>query len=199
VRECIVVAREENPGQKRLVGYITPRIDAEQAPHSTERAELPATLATHVENRLPEYMVPSIILVLDSLPRTPNGKIDRKALPAPVSPSQTRERAFIAPRDEKERMLAEIWQQVLGLENVSVQDSFFELGGDSLSSFRVANRASQKGLPLSVRMFFEHRTIEKIVRAIENETARPGKIAAIPAVTRVPREAHRRKLAVPLG
>jgi len=199
VRECVVIAREENSGQKRLIGYVSVKLGAKEAPTSAKLAELPSTLARHLQTKLPNYMVPPLILILDTLPRTPNGKIDRKALPAPDSPGETRERTFIAPRDEKERMLAEIWQQVLGLEKVSVQESFFELGGDSLSSFRVANRANQKGMPLNVRMFFEHRTIEKIVKAIENEKATPEKTAAIPAVTRVPREAHRRKLAVPIA
>jgi acyl-coenzyme A synthetase/AMP-(fatty) acid ligase len=199
VRECVVIAREESPGQKRLVGYVSIRIDPDQIPTPATHANLPAELNNYLRTRLPEYMAPSTILVLDSLPRTPNGKIDRQALPAPASPGAILAREFVAPRNEREKMLAEIWQQVLGLERVSVQDSFFELGGDSLSSFRVANRANQNGLQLSVRMFFEHRTIEKIVKSLEDEGVTAGGSAIVPAVTRISRDAHRRKLTAHLS
>jgi hypothetical protein len=105
----------------------------------------------------------------------------------------TDRKEFIAPRNEKERALADIWMQVLGLDKVSVMDNFFELGGDSLLSFRIANRASQYGLPLTPRMFFQHKTIAGLVKVAVEANGEAGKTTE-PAIIRVSRNAHRSKL-----
>jgi len=156
--------------------------------------KMPETLKRLAHARLPDYMMPSAIVLLEALPRTPNGKIDRQALPAPSMDLAVDPKEFVAPRTEREQTLAGIWQQVLGLEKVSVLDDFFELGGDSLLSFRIANRASQAGLPLTPRMFFKHKTIAELVQAA-NESSGPAAKPAAPVITRVTRAAHRHQLA----
>ncbi len=121
VEQAVVIAREDHPGDKRLVGYLTGTADPIAAR---------ATLA----ERLPAYMVPAAVVVLDALPLTPNGKLDTRALPAPEYQHGGHYRAPASPVEE---ILAGIYAQVLGVERVGVDDSFFDLGGDSLSAMRV--------------------------------------------------------------
>jgi hypothetical protein len=197
IRESVVVMREDQPGRKALVGYVVrhTRADREgdQSENNPVAADLPEALIQHVKSKLPEYMAPAVVVVLEALPLTPSGKVDRKALPAP-SLSARSNREFVAPRTDNEQKLADIWRQLLGLEKISVQDSFFEIGGDSLVGFRSVNRANQAGLVMTLGTLFEHKTIANIVKAIELE----GKPAAAKTpssqVTRVPRESRRRSL-----
>ena len=121
VEQAAVIAREDRPGDKRLVGYITGTADP---------AEIRAALA----ERLPAYMVPAAVVVVEALPLTVNGKLDKRALPAPEYQNADRYRA---PANAVEEILAGIYAQVLGLERVGVDDSFFDLGGDSLSAMRL--------------------------------------------------------------
>jgi hypothetical protein len=155
-------------------------------------SRLPQVLIDYAKLKLPEYMAPAMVMVLEDLPRTPSGKVDRKALPAPSTVARTGSREFVAPRTENERTIAAIWIQLLGLEKVSVHDNFFELGGDSLVGFRAVNRANQAGLSLTLRMLFQHKSIAEIVKAmgVEVETKQPARLN----VTRVSRNAHRQKL-----
>ena len=147
VDQAVVIAREDRPGDKRLVGYIT---------GTAERATARAALA----ERLPAYMVPAAVVVLDALPLTPNGKLDTRALPAPEYQDRDRYRA---PGSAVEEILAGIYAQVLGLERVGVDDSFFELGGDSLSAMRVIN-AINTGLDagLAVRAVFDAPSVRSL-------------------------------------
>jgi hypothetical protein len=138
--------------------------------------------------------VPAIFVALEAFPLTPNGKVDRKALPAPELTGKPEVRNIIAPRNEREKLLAEIWVQMLGLESVGVYDNFFELGGDSLLSFRIANRANQAGIPLTPRLLFQHRTIADLVKAVDGNSEGVVEVSKGPAITRVSREAHRRRL-----
>ncbi|WP_122984402.1 non-ribosomal peptide synthetase, partial [Mycolicibacterium porcinum] len=126
VQQAAVIAREDRPGDKRLVGYITGTAD-------------PAAVRAALGQRLPGYMVPSAIVVLDAIPLTVNGKLDRRALPAPEYLGVDRYRA---PSGLTEEILVGIYAQVLGLERVGVDDSFFDLGGDSLSAMRLVNTAN---------------------------------------------------------
>src|SRR5262249_44317720 len=121
VERAVVIGREDRPGDKRLVGYVAGTADA---------AEIRAQLA----ERLPAYMVPAAVVVLDALPLTPNGKLHKRALPAPEYQDVDRYRA---PASAVEELLAGIYARVLGLERVGVDDSFFDLGGDSLLAMRV--------------------------------------------------------------
>ncbi|WP_155768379.1 AMP-binding enzyme, partial [Mycobacterium colombiense] len=121
VEQAVVIAREDRPGDKRLVGYVI---------GTAEPSELRSALA----ERLPAYMVPAAVMVIAALPLTVNGKLDTRALPAPEYTSGD---AYRAPSTPTEETLAAIYAQVLGLDRVGVDDSFFDLGGDSLSAMRV--------------------------------------------------------------
>ena len=135
VREAVVIAREDTPGDKRLVAYYT---TSEQ----TEVGVGAEALRTHLSAKLPEYMLPAAYVRLESLPLGPNGKLDRKALPAPEAGAYSR-RGYEAPQGETETLLAEIWAQLLGHQRVSRHDNFFELGGHSLLAMQVTSRLRQ--------------------------------------------------------
>jgi acyl-coenzyme A synthetase/AMP-(fatty) acid ligase len=128
IREAVVVAREDKPGDRRLVAYLRPHQQA--CPTSAE-------LRSFLTQKLPDYMVPSAFVFLDALPLTANGKIDRRALPAPDQRRRELEETYVAPRSPLEELLAKVWQEVLGVERVSVYDNFFNIGGHSLLSMRV--------------------------------------------------------------
>lgn len=153
VVETLVVAREDQPGAKRLVAYVVAR-DRRQ----TSGMELRAFLG----GKLPEYMTPSAFVFLDRLPLTLNGKIDRRALPAPDHSRPDGDKPFAAPRTEIEATLARIWSNVLGLDQVSVDDNFFDLGGDSILSIQIIARANQAGLGLTPRQLFQHQTVAEL-------------------------------------
>ena len=124
VEEAVVIAREDVPGDKRLVAYVV--ASHEPTPTFSE-------LRSFLKEKLPDYMIPSALVFLDLLPLTPNGKVDRRALPAPDVVRPDLQEAFVAPRSQSEELVAGIWGNVLGLERIGVYDSFFELGGHSLA------------------------------------------------------------------
>ncbi|MFL5358250.1 amino acid adenylation domain-containing protein, partial [Archangium sp.] len=146
VAKAVVVAREDG-GTKRLVAYF--------------EGEAPvAELRAHLKGRLPEYMVPSALVHLEALPLTANGKVDRKALPAPADAQQAPASAhYEAPRNATEQALVDILSQVLRVQRVGIHDNFFELGGDSITSMQVVARARQAGLQLSPKLLFQHQTV----------------------------------------
>ena len=148
VEQAVVIAREDRPGDKRLVGYVTGTAD-------------PATARAALAERLPAYMVPAAVVVLEALPLTPNGKLDTRALPAPEYQDVDRYRA---PDNPTEEILAGIYAQVLGLERVGVDESFFELGGDSILSMQVAARARAAGLVCRPRDIFVEQTVARLAR-----------------------------------
>ncbi|WP_394842175.1 amino acid adenylation domain-containing protein [Pendulispora brunnea] len=147
VREAVVVAREQAHGGKSLAAYVSAAAPLE-----------PEALRTWVGECLPAYMVPSRILVLDRLPLSPNGKVDRRALPAPDAVAAAK-RPYAPPQTEAERILAEIWAVLLVQERVGIHDDFFELGGDSIITLQVIARAAQRGLRLTPKQMFDHPTI----------------------------------------
>ncbi|MEE6176657.1 amino acid adenylation domain-containing protein [Mycobacterium sp. 050134] len=151
VREAVVVAREDRPGDKRLVGYVTGTAD-------------PAAARTALARRLPEYMVPAAVVALDALPLTVNGKLDKRCLPAPEYQVADRYRA---PADPVEEILADIYAQVLGLDRVGVDDSFFELGGDSILSMQVVAKARVAGLVCRPRDIFVEQTVARLARVAQ--------------------------------
>jgi amino acid adenylation domain-containing protein/non-ribosomal peptide synthase protein (TIGR01720 family) len=153
VADVAVLAREDQPGTKRLVAYVVPT--------ATEAADS-AGLRAHLAAALPDYMVPAAFVVLEELPLSGNGKLDRRALPAPDFGVAVGA-GYVPPRSEVERVVAEIWAQVLGVERVGVEDNFFELGGDSILSIQVVSRARQAGLHLSPRDLFRHQTVAALV------------------------------------
>ena len=148
VEQAVVIAREDRPGDKRLVGYVTGTADP---------AEVRAALA----ERLPGYMVPAAVVAIDALPLTVNGKLDTRALPAPEYQDVDHYRA---PADAVEEILAGIYAQVLGLERVGVDESFFELGGDSILSMQVVARARAAGVLCRPRDVFVEQTVARLAR-----------------------------------
>ncbi|MBW8875034.1 MAG: amino acid adenylation domain-containing protein, partial [Acidobacteria bacterium] len=170
VREGVVLAREEEGGDKRLVGYVVAE-SGESLPVAELRRELAA--------RLPEYMVPAAFVELSSLPLTANGKLDRQALPAPGGARPELGEEYRAPRTAVERALAEVWSQVLGLDRVGVEDNFFTLGGDSILSLRVLALAGERGIALSLPDLFRHQTVGELaaVAASAASVASPAGLA----------------------
>ena len=163
VEQAVVIAREDRPGDKRLVGYVTGTAD-------------PAGIRAALAERLPAYMVPAAVVVMAALPLTVNGKLDTRALPAPEYREGDRYRA---PASAVEEILAGIYAQVLGLERVGVDDSFFDLGGDSLSAMRVI-AAVNTGLDagLAVRTLFEAPTVARLAPRIGGEGGRRKPLVA---------------------
>ena len=177
VREAVVLA-QPGPGGARLAAYVTVRDGL-----AFDRSALRARLG----ERLPEYMVPSALMVLDALPLTPNGKVDRKALPSPEVEAKSDE----APFGACETQLAQIWCEVLRVERVGRQDNFFELGGDSILGLKVVSLAAQSGLHVTPRQVFQHQTIAALAAALNADDAPADDAAAIaaPPLTAVPRDA----------
>jgi surfactin family lipopeptide synthetase C len=150
VLEAVVLLREEVPGDKRLLAYVV----LQSPPPAPD--ELRAFLA----GKLPDYMLPAAIIVLESLPLSPNGKVDQRALPAPNRLDLERQASYIAPRTPLEEVLAGIWAEVLGLEQVGVDDNFFALGGHSLLSTQIiAHVYELLQVELPLRSFFERPTV----------------------------------------
>lgn len=163
VKDAIVIAREDQPGDKRLVAYVV-----------LGRKSLISTgkLRNFLKEKLPEYMVPSAFVMMDALPLTPNGKVDRKALPVPEAGRADMNGAFVAPRTPVEEILAGIWCDVLGLKEAGIHDNFFDLGGHSLLATQVMSRlrkALQVDIPL--RSLFEMPTIAGLAVRIAQSQA----------------------------
>ncbi|HEU4881106.1 MAG TPA: amino acid adenylation domain-containing protein, partial [Longimicrobium sp.] len=153
VADCVVVAREDAPGETRLVAYVVGDAEA-------------AALREHLLRELPEYMVPSAFVLLETLPLTPNGKLDRKALPAPDSaPAEER---YVAPRTPTEETLAGIWAETLRLERVGVTESFFALGGHSLLATLMVARVQQVfGVEVPLRAIFDEPTVAEMAGRVD--------------------------------
>ncbi|HWM91684.1 MAG TPA: amino acid adenylation domain-containing protein [Thermoanaerobaculia bacterium] len=157
VRQAVVLPREEPTGERRLLAFIVTQPGQEPS-----TGELRASLA----RRLPDYMVPAMFVLLESLPLTQNGKVDRKALLSLAVPAREEGMDYAPPRTEVERLLAEVWQEVLGIGRVGIGDSFFALGGDSISSIRVRSLAAARGLHFELQELFRHPTLEDLAAAI---------------------------------
>ncbi|MBV9790945.1 MAG: amino acid adenylation domain-containing protein, partial [Chloroflexi bacterium] len=213
VNECVVVAREDASGDKRLVAYVEQRTKEQRTKEqSTTDSPSPAAagegwtrsgrgeglsenqdeglsvgeLRHFLAEQLPDYMVPSAFVTLATLPKTPNGKIDRKALPAPDLSRPDLEESFIAPRTPQEAAIAGIWREVLGVERVGVYDNFFELGGHSLKATQVMARVQALfGVELPLHTLFEEPTVARLAQLAghdESPMYEPvsGKIESIP-------------------
>jgi len=161
VRQSLVIAREDIPGNKRLVAYVVAQ--AEQILSQSQ-------LHRFLQDKLPQYMIPVAFVFLEALPLNPNGKVDRHSLPAPELFIQEMKENFVAPCNLLELQLTEIWQQVLGISSIGVKDNFFELGGNSLLAMRLLieiNRKFSKSLPLST--FLAAQTIEELASVLADQ------------------------------
>ncbi len=157
IKEVAVESKEDQVGKKRLVAYLTLK---------NSHVPLVSELREFLKNKLPDYMIPSGFMILDSMPLTPTGKIDRKALPPLDQDRPELESEFVAPRSAIEMKLAEIWREVLGIEQVGIHDNFFELGGDSILSIQVIARANQAGMKLSAKQLFQSPTIAELAERV---------------------------------
>jgi len=159
VGEAVVIQREDDPGDKRLVAYVVPALG--QSPPVSDLRRL-------LKQNLPDYMVPAAFVLLEALPLTANGKVDRRALPAPKFSAKAIDAAYVPPRTPTEELLAVIWAEVLGVEQVGVHDNFFDLGGHSLKATRVISRIQatfQVDLPM--HSLFEKLTVADMAEQIE--------------------------------
>lgn len=186
VRETVVVAREDASGDKLLIAYVVPKL----ASNEMNQAVLTKELRNFLNEKLPEYMVPSTFVNLDALPLTPNGKIDRSALPAPDQVRQDSEETFVAPQDELELQLTKIWEKVLGVQPIGVRDNFFELGGHSLLAVRLVTEIEKVfGKNLSLSTFVEAQTLEQqasLLRQQEESAPRRSLVMIQPGTTKPP-------------
>jgi non-ribosomal peptide synthetase component F len=165
VAQAVVIDREDRPGDKRLVGYITGTAD-------------PAAARAALAERLPAYMVPAAVVALPTLPLTVNGKLDRRALPAPEYQDVDRYRA---PADPIEQTLAGIYAQILGVERVGVDDSFFDLGGNSLLAMRLATRiGTELGVDVPVQTIFDEPTVARLAQKIRPQAEQPAESGLTP-------------------
>ncbi|HEU4558181.1 MAG TPA: amino acid adenylation domain-containing protein, partial [Longimicrobium sp.] len=166
VTDCVVVAREEVPGDWRLAAYVVGGVETDE-------------LREHVRRSLPEYMVPAAFVALERLPLTPNGKLDRKALPAPEYAADADR--YVAPRTPTEEVVAGVWAEVLKVERVGVHDNFFALGGHSLLAVTLVERMRRRGVRADVRALFTTPTVAELAAAAEGDVHE----VAIPA-NRIP-------------
>jgi acyl carrier protein len=163
VQSSVVVVREDTPGDKRLVGYVVAR------PEETFDA---SEVRQYLKHKLPEYMIPAALVLLDELPLTPSGKVDRRALPAPDQNGLQLANIYQPPRTPTEQTLVAIWGEVLRLEKVGIYDNFFDLGGHSLLATQVMSRIrSAFSIDLPLRRMFESPTVAAIAVIIEESQA----------------------------
>jgi amino acid adenylation domain-containing protein len=179
VRDCAVVAREDTPGNRRLVAYVVPMAGEEIDAADLRRA---------ARGALPEYMVPALYVVLPDLPLTPNGKVDRRALPAPEGELVSRDTSYVAPRTSTETQVARIWGEVLQLDPVGVNDLFFDLGGQSLLAVQVVSRVRDAlNVELPVQSLFNETSVATMAAEIDDALAR-GVLADAPPLEPAPRD-----------
>jgi len=179
VRETVIIAREDAPGEQRLVAYIV----AHQ-----ERPALVSELREYLLEKLPKYMAPSAFVLMAELPLTPNGKVNRKALPAPEQSRPELAETYAAPRTAVEEIVAGIWAEVLRVEQVGVQDNFFELGGHSLLATQVISRVREVfGIEVTLRLLFERPTVAGLAERVAEEVE-AGQAVVMPGIAPVSRE-----------
>jgi len=177
INETVVVAREDTPGDKRVVAYFVPTNNA-----TPTTAELRAFL----KEKLPEYMLPSVFVTLKSMPLTPNGKVDRRALPAPAAADFVAQAAFAAPKDAVETRLVQIWEAVLGVQPIGVRDNYFELGGHSLLAVKLMDRIAEAfGKTLPISTLLQAPTIEQLAAILRQKESLPAWSCLVPIQTGV--------------
>jgi acyl carrier protein len=160
VRQGVVIAREERPGDKQLVAYVVGR---DPAPSVAE-------LRQFLQAKLPDYMVPAWFMLLDELPLSPNGKLDRRALPAP-SGERTSGAAFVPPETDAQRRIAAVWSEVLGTDKVGIHDNFFDLGGHSLLLVELHSKLREVfGQDISIVDLFRYPTVDALATQLSGRT-----------------------------
>ncbi|MEW5860344.1 MAG: amino acid adenylation domain-containing protein [Cyanobacteriota bacterium] len=180
IRDVVVLIREEEGA--KLVAYLVPNSAA---------VPTVSDLRSYLQQKLPEYLIPSAFVTLESLPLTPNGKVDRQGLPSPGVSRPNLDDAFVAPRTPAEQVLAEVWREVLNLEQVGIHDNFFALGGDSIRSIQVRSLVQNRGLNFSLQQLFQYQTISELAPHLEaSEVEKTAPVAPFSLIS----EADRQKL-----
>jgi natural product biosynthesis luciferase-like monooxygenase protein len=175
IRQAVVLVREDEPGDARLVAYVVESQDQQRNNAPEQSAGLAAELRAFLADRLPEYMLPSAFVPLNELPLTPNGKIDRRALPAANAAQATSEESYVAPRSALESVIATTWAKILGVERIGVHDNFFLLGGHSLLAIKIAAQLGKTfQMQLPVRRLFEQPTVAALAQVIAGQESKPG-------------------------
>lgn len=183
MREAVIVALPDAAGDKRLVAYVV----ADQQTSAKQ-------LRNFMKLKLPAYMVPSSFVILEALPLTANGKLDRRALPPPDDASLDLESNYVAPRNATEETMARLWTDLLKIERISIHDSFFELGGHSLLATQLISRVREAfEVDLPLRSLFEVATIAGLAEAVENSKNSAGEFSG-PVIKRASRESYRAKI-----
>jgi acyl carrier protein len=186
VRNCVVAARKEHSGDVRLLAYVVPNDDRRPAIED---------LRAHLRTVLPDYMIPSAFAFLDAVPLTPNGKVDRNALPIPGADLSDLAVDYVAPRNHVERVMTEIWAEVLGVRSVGVFNDFFELGGHSLLATRLISRIrAALDLELSIRNLFEAPTIAGLVQRLNDAQAARSALQPLERPAEIPLSFAQRRL-----
>jgi acyl carrier protein len=163
VRQAVIALRADNPDDPQLVAYIVPAGSEAPAPNS---------LRDFLRQKLPEHMVPAVYMPLDKLPLTPNGKVDRKALPAPEGSRVKAEGLFVAPAGGVEQQVAAIWKEILHVDEIGVDDNFFDFGGHSLQVVQVQNRLRETlGVDVPVLKLFQFPTIRALAKFIGEQNS----------------------------
>jgi amino acid adenylation domain-containing protein len=163
VKEAVAMVREEASGEKRLIAYVVAQ---------REQAATVSELRRHLREIVPEFMLPSAFVMIDKLPLSPNGKVDRRALPEPDNARPALEQAFVAPRSQIEQRIARVWENVLGIERVGAHDNFFDLGGHSLQMIRVQDKLREEfAEKLSIVELFQYPTVSALAKHIAQEVS----------------------------
>lgn len=171
LKDRVVLARADGPGEKQLVCYIVPT-DERMANDPVAQDELIAAVRAHLKQRLPEHMVPTAFMVMEALPLNPNGKVDKKALPIPTYRTRTLRVDHVGPRDGVERKLAAIWGELLGVERIGIHDNFFELGGHSLIGIQLLARVEEEfGRQISLKDLFQAPNIAELAALLREDRA----------------------------
>jgi amino acid adenylation domain-containing protein len=172
IRETVLLAREEETGEKRLVAYVVPA--QEQAPTVVE-------LRGYLSEKLPEYMIPSVFTILDEMPLTPNGKVDRKRLPAPNEARGNQGSTYVAPRDLVEMEMVKLWEEVLQVKPIGVHDNFFALGGHSLKALSLVGEVRKRfDVELPIVTLFQALTVADLCQRVRGEVETPATGCLVP-------------------
>ncbi len=183
LKDRVVMARDEVAGEKQLVAYLLP---ADSATAGTlERESFIATAKAYLTDRLPQHMVPTAYVVMPAFPLGPNGKVDRKALPAPLPPRPTMRARHVAPRSAVEQELCAIWNKALGAEDIGVHDNFFDMGGHSLTGIQLLAQVEQRfGTTIEFKQLFVAPTVAQMAKLIESPTLSAAEGHLLPLQTK---------------
>ena len=192
VKEAVVIVRQDQAANHQIIAYVVMKEDASLQP-TPDPAEINLQLRNHLKQYVPDYMLPALIMVIDAIPLTPNGKLDRARLPEPAQADRQKEANYAEAQTDTERTLAGIWEELLGVKGIGIHDNFFEVGGHSLLATQLISKIRTAfNVELSVRGLFETPTIAEFAKAIDN--AEGGHTESrLPAIMKVSREAYRTK------